>query len=124
MLSSRVEESTEGTDEISLRLSTYEANKVPRFASSSQHRPPAEAKSPVPVKSTSPLTRLSSQTATTSKPGGLQQHPRPEKATTPTSSKQAIAPQKSGPEKAKPPPSQPLRRNSPRHCRARKKLNL
>ena len=108
-----------------LRLSTYEANKVPRVASSSvaQHRQPAEAKSPVPVKSTSPPTRPSSQTATTTKPTLVQQHPITEKAT-PTSNKLATAPQKPMPEKAKPPPSQPVRRNPPRYCGAPKKLNL
>ena len=109
-----------------LRLSTYEANKVPRVASSSeaQHHQPAEAKSPVPVKTTSPPTRPSNQTATTSKPAPVQQHPRQEKATTATSNKPATAPQKPVPEKAKPPPSQPVRRNPPRHCGAPKKLNL
>ena len=110
-----------------LRISTYEANKVPRVASSStaQHQQPAEAKSPVPVKSTSPPTRPSSQTATTSNQAQVQQHPRPEKATTPTSNKPATAPQKPVPEKAKPPsPSTPVRRNPPRHCGAPKKLDL
>ena len=101
------------------RLSTCEANKVPRVALSPvvQHHQPAEAKSPLPVKSTSPPTRPSNNTATTTKPAQVQQHPRLEKASSPTSNKVP-------PVKAKPPPSQPLRRNPPRSCGAPKKSNL
>jgi hypothetical protein len=104
-----------------LRLSTHEANKVPRVVSSESMNPQlTEVKTPtVPVKSTG-LPAKPSQTATSSNKQAPAQQPNPETTTTPNS-KPASAPQKPRPVKS---PSPPMRRNPPRNCGPPKKLNL